>query len=573
MTRTSRKAIFACIFFFLLIFINSSISITAIFINSNEVYHLELAAEIPGERQWIINSGFESQEYWFKEYEGDYTDVEGLIIGNQANFKIIGESWTYSNISGTPNDTHWSPGKESAISILPDVYEINSYGCNATHEYWESSGINIYGVQGNQSRNNPIIHWNRIVSMPFDMRDYFITSAEITAIFNASADINLETPYESIEGEPNNGYAAEYDHARFYVLLSDLNKVETYEATYNQTKDLGRRYWPRFGRGGRASASKINDTYMKPVDENDLIFYLNRVLSHNYQNFRVTLGIDIYNEDNYASAEIDTWYYLLIKSCNLSFDYEKKINRFTSISWKQNCDKTSDLSEYPVIVQNATLNFNYKIDQLWNTSLSPNSEIRILINDNKHTETVKLSTATTSFQEAKVGGFDVSNLITDDVNLSLQVYLADDFVLDQNISVSIDDVSLDISYVIIEPDEPITPGTDMSWLVYTLIAAIGGIIVVFGSYQLHFKYPPMVRKIRNLKKKIRKGRKVKPILLNNREELIKSNIQNELEIIDYGQPQLKDSEAYSKTKTMKANLKEDNIGSNVESQNKEDNNE
>ena len=569
MTRTSRKSIFVCIFFFLLIFINSSISITALLIKNIETNHLSLATEVPGEQQWINNPGFESQEYWFKEHDGDDTDVDGLITGNQADFKIIGEIWTYSNISGTPNATHWTPGKESAISILPDIYEINSYGCNTTHEYWETTLTNIYGVPGNQSRNNPIIHWNRIVSMPFDMRDYSITSAEITALFNASADINLETPYESIEGEPNNGYAAEYDHARFYVWLSDLNKLETHEAAYNQTRDLGRGYWPRLGRGGRASASNVNDTYMKPVDETELIFYLNRVLSHNYQDFRVTLGIDIYNEDNYANAEIDTWYYLLIKSCNLTFDYEKKINRFSSISWKQNCDKISDLSEYPVIVQNATLNFNYKTDQLWNTLLSPNSEIRILINNNKHTETVKLSTTTTSFQEAKVGGFDVSNLITDDVNLSLQVYLADDFVLAQNITISIDDVSLDISYVIIEPDEPITPGTDMSWLVYTLIAAIGSIIVVFGSYQLHFKYPPMVRKIRTLKKKIRKGRKIKPLLLNNREELIKSNIQNKLEIVDYEQPQLKDSEAYSKSKMMK----EDHGGSNIELQNKEDSNE
>ena len=532
MTKTSRKSIIVCIFFFLLIFINSSISITALLIKNSEINHPSLAAEVPGEQQWINNPGFESQEYWFKEDEGDDTDIDGKISGNQVNFIVIGERWTYSNISGTPNASHWTPGKESEISILPDIYEINSYGCNTTHEYWETTSTNIYGVPGNQSRNNPIIHWNRIVSMPFDMRDYSITSAEITALFNASADINLETPYESIEGEPTNGYAAEYDHARFYVWLSDLNKLETHEAAYNQTKELGSGYWPRLGRGGRASASKVNDTYMKPVDETELIFYLNRVLSHNYQDFRVTLGIDIYNEDNYASAEIDTWYYLLIKSCNLTFDYEKKINRFSSISWKQDCDKISDLSEYPVIVQNATLNFNYKIDQLWNPSLSPNSEIRILINNNKHTETVKLSTATTAFQEAKVGGFDVSNLITDDVNLSLQVYLADDFDLAQNITISIDDVSLDISYVIIEPDEPITPGTDMSWLVYTLIGAIFGIVIIIGVYQGHFKYPPLVRKIRSLKKKVRKSKKTKPILVSKREEIIRNNIEVQKRILD-----------------------------------------
>ena len=80
--------------------------------------------------------------------------------------------------------------------------------------------------------------------------------------------------------------------------------------------------------------------------------------------------------------------------------------------------------------------------------------MRILINDNQHPETVKLSTATTSFQEGKIGGFDVTSLIIDDVNLSIEVFLADDdFSLDRNITISIDDVILNISYTVIFPDK------------------------------------------------------------------------------------------------------------------------
>lgn len=553
MTRNNIKSILTCLFIITLILVNFSTSITGIFISSKKKTNIRISAEIPGESQWIKNPNFTTQDFWFMESQGDDTDVNGIISGEQANYEIIGEKWLFSNISGIPNSSYWTPGKESQISILPDVYEFTPHGLNATHEYWEGSPLedNIYGVPRNQSRNNPIIHWNRIINMPFDMRDYTITSANLSAIFNASADRNIETPFEPIEGAPTTGYAAEYDHTRFSVFLSDLNKLEVYEVAYNQTVDLGIGYFIRDGREGRDNVSTVGNTFMKVVDNDELIFYLTRVLSHDYQNFRITLGIDIYNEDNYADAEIDTWYYLLIKSCNFSFNYKKNIDRFTSVSWKQNCDKVSSLSEYPVIVQNATLNFKYKINELWNTSLSPNSEIRILINDNKHGEAVALSTATTSFQTAKLDSFDVKDLITDDVNLSIQVYLADDFILDHNITVSIDDVSLHLSYVIIEPDEPIQKGPDLNWLVYLLVAAIGGIVIVFSLYQTHFKYPPTVRKIRKLKKKVRKGKKLKPIVLSNRDELLTSTIQNKTRIIEYEQPLLKEPEenmALEKTK-------------------------
>jgi len=104
------------------------------------------------------------------------------------------------------------------------------------------------------------------------------------------------------------------------------------------------------------------------------------------------------------------------------------------------------------------------IDQTW-PSVSLNSEIRILIINNQHSETIKLSSATTSFQEAKSDGFDVSSLILKGINisLSLQVFLADNFALNRIITISIDDVYLDISYIIVES------GTDWSPAFYGLI--------------------------------------------------------------------------------------------------------
>ncbi|MHA2283374.1 MAG: hypothetical protein ACXAC5_21245 [Promethearchaeota archaeon] len=515
-------SIIISIFIFNLIFINSSMIIASSFAKPKINTHIHLSGEIFGQEEWIKNSNFSSQDFWFTEFEGDDTDVDGIISGEQANFKIIGEHWIFSNVSGTPNATDWIPTKRPGDSIFPDLFEINQYGCNATHEYWEQSSLNRFGVMGNQTRNRPSVLWKRLITLPYDMDDYAITAAEISAIFNGSANTNVETPLDNLTG--TNPTAAEYDHVKFYIQLSDMASILRYQVADYRPLNLG--FGDLSGTDNQewhGTENNVSDTSMTPVPEDVLIFYLTRVLESDNHNFTIFLGIDIDVEDNYGDLDRDTYYYLLIKSCNLTFDYEKKIDRFTSISWNQNGDPISNLSEYPVLVENATLSFKYKVDKLWNSSLSPNSEIRILINDNKHTETIKLSSATTSFQDGKVDGFDVSNLVSDDVNLSVQVYLADDFILDNNITVSIDDVSLDISYIILEPDEPIEPGPDMSWLVYTLIGAVIGIVTIIGLYLGHFKNPPMVRKIRKLKKKVRKAKKMKPILVSKREESIRKN--------------------------------------------------
>jgi len=518
-------SIIISIFIFNLIFINSSTIIASSF-NSKINSPIHLSGEIFGQEEWIKNSNFSSQDFWFIEFEGDDTDVDGIISGEQANFKIIGEHWIFSNISGTPNATDWIPTKRPGDSIFPDLFEINQYGCNATHEYWEQSTLNRFGVMGNQTRNRPSVLWKRLITLPNDMSDYAITAAEISAIFNGSANSNVETPLDNLTG--TNPTAAEYDHVKFYIQLSDLASILRYQIADYVPRNLGFGDLPGTdNQEWHGTEHNVSDISMTPVQEDVLIFYLTRVLESDNRNFTIFLGIDIDVEDNYGDLDRDTYYYLLIKSCNLTFDYEKKIDRFTSTSWKQIGDPISSLSEYPVFVENATLNFKYKVDKLWNSSLSPNSEIRILINDNKHTETIKLSSATTSFQDGKIGGFDVSNLVSNDVNLSLQVYLADDFILDNNITVSIDDVSLDISYIILEPDEPIQRGSDLSWLVYILIGAIIGIVVIIGTYQSHFKFPPIVRKIRKLKKKLKKSKGTNPILVFKREEIIENNFKDQ----------------------------------------------
>ena len=398
--------------------------------NFDEKQVIHLSDEIKEVEQWINNSNFDSQDLWISTETGDKSDVTSKIEGGEAKLIVLGEKRTFNNISGIPTNTStqkWIVMKESELSVLPDNTGLDEYGFWADNEYAESV---------DQSRNNPIIHWKRNVTLPVDMSDYVITAADLSAIFNATADINLETPSDTLS-DPGGAYAAEYDHARFFVLVSDLENIENYELAYNQTVDLGIGNWGRTGHGGQ---NNVSDTEMTPLEEDDLVFFLGRVLSRDNRNFTLTLGIDIYCEDNYGGLEIDTWYSLRIISCNLSFDYEKIINQFTTVTWNQACKKVSNISEYPVEVNSAILNFYYKINQDWPSNSSPNSRLGVLINNNKIPEEIGLDSATTSFQQAKIGGFEVSNLITDDVNVSLELRLADEFKLANNITISIDNV-------------------------------------------------------------------------------------------------------------------------------------
>ncbi|MFX1322413.1 MAG: hypothetical protein ACFFAQ_12310 [Promethearchaeota archaeon] len=505
-------------------------------IDFNEHKNVSLSTEEFYTEEWLVNNNFTTNASWFSDIGslGDPTDVNATISGGQANFLILGNKRSFSNINGTPQSGDWDPMKRAEDSIYPDRYEINEFGCNASHEYWEGSGDNLYGYPGNQTRNRPSVLWKRLVEMPIDMSDYLITSAEVISIFNGSANINVETPNDTLTGI--NPTRAENDHTKFYVQLTNLEdkiryEIASYEPVYlgNGSLDASTNY---------GSIDNINDTVMIAVPLDVLNYYLNRVFEYDHRNFTIILGIDIDCEDNYGQSDRDTYYSLLIKICNLTFDYEKKINQLSSVSWNQICKRISDISNETVIVIGANLNFKYKVNQTW-PELSPNSEIQILINDNKHTETVKLSSATTSPQDAKSGGFDITSLITDNVNFSLQVSIADDFALNDTISVSIDDISLVLSYIIIIPDEPIEEGFDWMWLIYILIGAMAGLITIIILYQTHFKYPPLVRKIKKLRKKVRKSKKTKPIIVNKREKIVRSNFQNQIKNLDIELTQMK----------------------------------
>jgi len=410
-----------------------------IILNEN-IDKLGISAQESYTIQWLDKPNFTApiEPTWFPSYGelGDNSDVNATTSPGQADFEILGESKTFNNISGTPINTDWQQVHNPEFPLYPDTATINAEGLYVSHTFAELA------------TQFPSVHWERNITMVDDMSDYIITNASISAVVNGTVTASpgdwggggVEVPGDATAGGTQN-YT--WDYARFYVLLSDLNKDKIYEVAYNQTIDLGK--------DSAGATDTMLDTFMTTVSEDDLKFFLTSVLSSDNHNFTITLGIRIWCEDNWYSDR-DIWNSLYIKSCNLTFTYARKINQFTSVSWNQNADKISDISNDTVVVNEAILNFKYKINDTW-PSTSPNSEIRIQINDNLHPETVKLINANTSLQEAKVGGFDITSLIIEDVNLSIQVFLADEFGLNETIIISIDEVYLNISYTIIFPDK------------------------------------------------------------------------------------------------------------------------
>jgi hypothetical protein len=458
---------------------------------------------------------------WVAEVQGDTSDVNPTSSLGQANYEILGEIHTFSEISGTPIFSEWKRVHNPEFPLYPDTATINSDGCYVSHEFRELSD------------QFPSVHWERNVSMPVDMSDYIITSASISAIVNATVTASpggwhsvpqgwgIETPGDDTGPyQDDNDQFFTGDYVRFYVLFSDLEKEKVYEVAYNQTIDLGK--------DSAGAFDYMLDTFMNTVSEEDLIFYLTSVLTSDFRNFTMTIGMRIWCEDNWYTDQ-DRWDSLLIKSCNLTFTYEKKIDRFTTASWNQ---VGNTISGENIEITGGNLKFQYKVDQLWPVASSPNSEIRFFINDNSLLETTKLSSATTNFTEAKTGGFDVSSLLLKDINISvsIQVFLADTFALNQNITISITEVYLEISYtdIILDPDD--APWFFSGIFIIALIAAVAlsGFLI---AYIKVWRYPVPVRKVRKYNKTLAKE-KGPDLKIVTRKTAFNKNYHDELKKTD-----------------------------------------
>jgi hypothetical protein len=434
-------------------------------------------AQISGERidttEWLKNPSFESSDgSWFSTIEGDSSDVNATINNGEASIEILGTKGIFNITETTPSEDLWKAVSNPEYPSMPKDYSINTDGWYVSHQ-WEDN-----------EPQNPCIHWERNVSIPINLLDYTITSASVNAVVNATVDAYPGAPSQGgsgvdVPGDIIDSYDL-FDYVRMYILISDIDKSkQPYEIAYYQTRELGN--------DSAGGIDYLFDTFMIPVSEKTLIFYLNQVLHNNRQNFTICLGMRFWCEDNFDFYDEDNWRSVMIKNFSFIFTFEKKIDQFTSVAWNQISSRICDISAYNIEVTEAVFNFKYKINQKWHNS-SSNSEIKTFINNIRVLHILKLIEYNNSpfYQYAKTGGFNVKSLISNDMNISvsIQVYLADEFDLDHKIEISIDDVTLEISYIEFIPTA--SSSFLLLWTVIILLLVIVGVLsgLILRSYIL-----------------------------------------------------------------------------------------
>jgi len=404
--------------------------------------------------EWIKFGNFSTgaASWWDSEKDGDLSDVDSSISGDAANYIVKGNTFEkqFDDPIDTTTASNWLAFNKTEPAMNPDKYTTDETP-NLRGDYFiDDDGFFMNHTWHDDTPDQFVsISWRYNASMGVDMSDYTITNASFDAIMNATVNWNVDTQYCT---DARSGYSINqggiFDHAFFTVEVATMDLSSIYEIAYNQTSDLGR---------DDISQYTIEDKSIENVgEEQDLIYYLTSLLDRDpgHDEFAIIVTMEIRCEDDQTGTDWDDWEELRIKSLNLTLTYEKNIDKLTTLSWYQDQDGEKIPSNYDI--ENATLNFQYKIDKDWATNTgSINSEFRIIINDNQLGETVKLNTASTSYQEIKSGGFDVTSFLSADqyVNLSIQIYIGDNFILDSDITISIDNVSLIIGYgIYTEPD-------------------------------------------------------------------------------------------------------------------------
>jgi hypothetical protein len=473
---------------------------------------------------WLDNPSFDSPigGTWINSTSGDISDLNTSFSPGQANFEVLGKSNTYSIAEDPPRMiNNWSMVENPEFPILPTNPRNTSKGFEVYHNFAENA------VQMTS------VHWTKEIDMGINMADYVITDASINVTVNGTVRGNSGTydgyygveavgDYTDSESNPPgpptlHPQFTTYDYVRYYALVSDPSYNNVFEIAYNQTTALGKD-------NSSVPYSSLTYDYMTnttlvQIPKESLIFFLTSVLAEDHQRFNLTLGMRIWCEDNFLH-DGDRWESLVINSYNFSFTYEKKINQFSTVSWTQ---IGNQIPTENITITNGIINYKYKINETW-TDKSPNSELLILVNGDALNETIKLSTATTQFQNAS-DGFNVTSLLRQGVNISvsIQLLISDEFSLSEGFKISIDDVQLWVSYVeeIYVPPNP--PPSPPPYGLFSALAVLGTMMVGgFALYETVFKYPTEVRHIRKLRRKVRRGSKIKPIHTKNSNTLSKS---------------------------------------------------
>lgn len=480
-----------------------SIMLSSNFTLNNELNNIQSSrTETYTNILWNKNPTFLSPaDDWYSTINGDSSDAELFITPDQANYEIIGESYEEQVLLNNDTKDDWVAFNKSDLVLVPQrtdisgpYYGVDDEGAWCTHRWWE-------GESGGQPKNTPEMHWKKNISLNEDMSDYIITSVNFDAIINGTVDTYIDTPGDTLArgGVSINQYE-KYDFVQFYVEISSIDigdipreeaELNTYRIAFNQTRLLG----------NEGLSLYTIEGLIGEYGDQAIIDALTNVLANDPGNndFCVVLGIYIYCEDNNSGTDLDDWTDLRFKNLNLTFNYVKKINQGTEVSWKQDLNAINGSN---VQILDANLRFKYSLNSNW-TQESENSRFLIYINDRRCEPPIYLSDYefNPEFINARPGGFDITSKLLpyETFTLEIQIYLAENFGLDQNYTISIDDVFLYITYTEIFPDLIEEPLIFAGLFILALAAAvlIGGYAI---AYQFYLKYPVPVRKVRKYRK-------------------------------------------------------------------------
>jgi len=475
---------------------------------------------------WVVNPTFiEPVDPWYPTIEEDVSDASTSASPNQANFVVIGNSGEY-NFAETPDET-WNVNNDPEWGPLPNLaYYNNNYSTDKDGAFltytWDEDGA------GGQLGQLPSVQWKKTIpNVPVNMSDYVITSASLKVMFNATVQATdhagggIDCPGDTV-GQFYNG-----DFVRFYVKLSDPNNSTRFTQAYNQSRYLG-----QDARADGDGKDHFPDSILSP-SESRLIGDLESLFELNHTSLTILIGINIFCEDNNAAFDHDYWEKLRIKYVNLTFTYEKRIDQFTAVSWNQDLNAINPIEINSTIrITDANLKFKFKIDQNW-TEASQNSRIRIFIDDRKYQQTLNLIDYVYSpeFQDAQIDGFNITSKILpyEEFTLSIQVYLAEDFGLAHNITISITDVYLSISWIESWIDPPST--IPEPWIFAALLVFVSTAALVLGGYFIYYyrvlKYPRPVRKVRKFRRTLNRS-SAPNVLIMPRERAFKNSFKKEV---------------------------------------------
>ncbi len=482
------------------------------------------SAVIPGDGYWISDPELNNPAVWdfTNSSENNVQDLDGVVSGGKGDIITIGNQYVFNEVSGAPLSGDWTKIPNPNFPVYPDYSGITVDGCRIQH---------IWDENVNQTRNTPSALWTRDIHMPVDMSDYEITSASISATFSADVEAS---PINGLGGgietskDPVSQYASG-DSARVFVLLSDIGGIKQFEIAFNKTKYLGQDNSP--------TIETYIDEAMSSVPENILIAYLTSVLEYNYYDFKIILGIELYCEDNHSSFDVDTWNYVIITECDLTFTYQKKVDKGSTLSLSYT---GNSITGENTTITGAELTFEYQIDQNW-TDDSEFSELRVFINNNKFGDSIRLSHYNVDQGVASVDMdlFEYGSIIPKDVDiiLTIQLYIANTFTLDSNITLSVDKIQLHIFWKTIQADT--IPGLERllkePWFA-TLLAILVtiGLVSLAGGFIYYYRvgrFPIPVRKVRKYRRSLTKESPPKDIRIIPRDQAFKDKFADNTKII------------------------------------------